>query len=342
VTTHQEDLELNEEPVIDGSPADGGPAASASSPAADAGASSGTHPALPVLDDAARSSDPAVCPFLRGDADGRLVAPAGEPREGQACVAIGTPRPQSTSQQELVCLRSAHVDCPRYQRGAMVPPVTPARSTPAIPRATLAALLILVLSAGISFGYVVQRGGLEMPGASPTPDGSAVAEVTSPTPEATVSLETEAPVVVQPATVAPSGAALPSDVPIASQDVSPSGEPSPTAQPSPSPSPVVTPSPTPSPTSSPTASSTARPTVKPTAKPTPKPTAKPTSTRYKLLKPCPDKAGCWIYTVHSGDNLFSIAKYFGHSLKTIYAWNPQYPATRLRVGAQIRMPAPTR
>jgi Tfp pilus assembly protein FimV len=109
---------------------------------------------------------------------------------------------------------------------------------------------------------------------------------------------------------------------------------------------VVTPSPTIVPTATPTAKPTPKPTATPTAKPTPKPTAKPTpkpaSNRYKLLKACPDKAGCWIYTVHSGDNLFSIAKYFGHSLKTIYTWNPQYPATRLRVGAQIRMPAPTR
>ena len=28
--------------------------------------------------------------------------------------------------------------------------------------------------------------------------------------------------------------------------------------------------------------------------------------------PCPDQPNCWIYTVRSGDNLFSIAHYFGH------------------------------
>ena len=49
-----------------------------------------------------------------------------------------------------------------------------------------------------------------------------------------------------------------------------------------------------------------------------------------------------IYTVRAGDNLFSIARYYGHPLSTIYAWNPQYPGTRLRPGAQIRMPPPTR
>ena len=79
--------------------------------------------------------------------------------------------------------------------------------------------------------------------------------------------------------------------------------------------------------------------------PTPKPAAtpKPTSDRYALLKACPDRSGCWIYTVRSGDNLYSIANYFGHSLSTIYAWNPRYEqGARLRRGDQIRMPPPTR
>ena len=47
--------------------------------------------------------------------------------------------------------------------------------------------------------------------------------------------------------------------------------------------------------------------------------------------------------MRSGDNLFSIANYFGHSMSTIYAWNPQYAkGARLRAGDQIRMPPPTR
>ena len=56
----------------------------------------------------------------------------------------------------------------------------------------------------------------------------------------------------------------------------------------------------------------------------------------------PDRDNCWVYTVRSGDNLFSIANYFGHSLNTIYTWNPQYPETALKTGAKIRMPPPTR
>jgi hypothetical protein len=109
-----------------------------------------------------------------------------------------------------------------------------------------------------------------------------------------------------------------------------------TASPSPSPTPTPTPTPTPS------ATPTLAPTPAPTASPTPKPSATPTSTRYKLLKACPNRANCYIYVVRSGDNLFSIANYFGHPLATIYRWNPQYPGTRLRVGDSIRMPPPTR
>jgi LysM repeat protein len=258
-----------------------------------------SRPTLPMLDESTRSPNPDVCPFFRRQVDGVLFAPLGSPDEENACAAIGVPKPQSARQQELVCLRAAHADCPRYLRGAMAYPEPPRpRRQAAVPRATLAALLILVLSAGISFGFVVQRGGIELPVVAAAPSSTAIAVVASASPAA--------------ASVAPSV--------IASS--------SPTTGPTPSPSP--TPSPTPSATPSPTPS------------PTPKPTKKPTSDRYKLLKPCPNQDNCWIYTVRSGDNLSSIANYFGHSLKTIYKWNPQYPGTALRVGAQIRMPPPTR
>ena len=45
----------------------------------------------------------------------------------------------------------------------------------------------------------------------------------------------------------------------------------------------------------------------------------PTSERYALLEPCPDTPDCWIYRVRAGDNLFSIAKYFGVPLATVKA-----------------------
>jgi LysM repeat protein len=287
-----------------------------------------TRPALPVFDDAARSADPAVCPFLRRDLGGTLVAPADVPGSEQTCIAIGSPRPQSLRQQELVCLRVAHADCPRYRRGALsADPGQGSRSMPAVPRATLAALLVLVLSAGISFGFVVQRGGIGMPivggGASATPATSQVAAVASPSAGAT-----DAPL----SSASPSTTVSPGE----SAGVSASGEPS--AEPTTAP--TDQPSVEPSPGDSPSAEPTAEPTVAPTA--TVGPAATPRSDRYKLLKPCPDKAGCWIYTVRSGDNLYSIGKYFGQTLSTIYKWNPQYPGTALKVGAKIRMPAPTK
>ena len=268
----------------------------------DAGAvPDGMRAALPLIDDAARSPDPSVCPFFRRELDGVLLVPRLEPDDENRCVAIGAPRPQASRQQELVCLRDAHADCPRYLKGTLVVSEDPPPRRPvAVPRATLAALLVLVLSAGISFGFVVQRGGIDLPvvegGATPT----ALAAVATPAPSIAA---TAAPTAAQP-TVAPT--------PIA------------TASPTPTPVPTPTPSPTPSPT--------------PRATPAPS----PTSTRYAILKPCPDRESCWIYRVRSGDNLVSIANYFGHPLKTIYSWNPQYPGKRLRAGDQIRMPPPTR
>ncbi len=62
-----------------------------------------------------------------------------------------------------------------------------------------------------------------------------------------------------------------------------------------------------------------------------------------MLTPCSDQADCYIYTVRVGDNLYSIANWFGIPLSTIYAWNPQYEnGTVLKAGQQIRMPPPTR
>ncbi len=266
--------------------------------------------ALPILDDAARSPDASVCPFFRYEHQGDLVAPLTVPDEGNRCAAIGAARPQSLRQQELVCLKAAHADCPRYLRGAMTVQSGPSRRPPAVPRATLAALLILVLSAGISFGFVVQRGGIDLPVVAADPSATEVAQVVTPTPAEI----TQAPSV--PPTDSPAAASA-----------------SPSAEPTPSPTPMPSPTPTPTPTATPT----------PTSPPTKAPTKAPTSDRYRLLKPCPDRNNCWIYTVRSGDNLYSIAHYFGVPLSTIYAWNPQYASgAHLKAGAQIRMPPPTR
>jgi hypothetical protein len=242
-----------------------------------------------------------VCRFLRGVEDGALVPPVSEPGVANTCAAMDRLRPQSLRQQELVCLQPAHATCPRYLRGIRGIEERPPRG-PVVPRATLVAILILVLSAGVSLGFVMQRGSLAMP-------------IVTPAPTTAVGIETQAP---EP-TPAPTPVPTPGPTPV------------PTQAPTPTPAPVPTPAPTPAPTPQPTPA--------PTAAPTPV----PTSDRYALLTPCPDAPDCWIYVVRSGDNLTSIANYFGHPLATILDMNPWLASSGgIRPGDQIRMPPPTR
>ena len=76
---------------------------------------------------------------------------------------------------------------------------------------------------------------------------------------------------------------------------------------------------------------------------TPRPPSRrrrPTATRCSTA--CPDAPNCWIYKVRSGDNLFSIANYFGVPLARVYAMNPWLESTGLRAGQSLRLPPPTR
>ena len=257
-----------------------------------------------VLDD--RSADPDICPFLRAvDDTDRLVAAVEAPDPANRCAALREAVPQSLRQQELVCLTSGHVSCPRYLRGAAhvaeaPEPVVRTRST--LTPAVLGSLVVLVISASASLAFVMARGGLELVAAAPT---------SSPAPSATA-------VAVASVAPAPTVAVTPT--------------------------PVLTPAPTPSPSPSPSASPSPTPTPTPTASPTEKPTAKPaaTSDRYAVLRPCPDAPQCWIYRVRAGDNLYSIAHWFGVSLDSIYARNPWTRTEGLRAGQELRLPPPTR
>jgi LysM repeat protein len=114
--------------------------------------------------------------------------------------------------------------------------------------------------------------------------------------------------------------------------------PPPSVSPTPTPAPSLTPSP--SPTASPSSTPTATPA--PTRTPTVAPTPRPSSDRYAVLTACPSTPDCWIYVVRPGDNLVSIAHWFGVSLERIYEMNPWTRTTGLRAGQQLRIPTPTR
>jgi hypothetical protein len=299
-------------PPIEAAPAAVGEVAAEIDPADRPATSLGSRPWLSVIDD--RSPNAWVCPFLRAvDVDEQVLAPVEGPDVANRCAALSDPVPQSLRQQELVCLTSGHVNCPRYLRGAVgvaeveatvaagrsMRPAVAMPKRPSISPAILASLGILAIAFSLSVSFVVARGGLELAAAlTPPPSAPVVGAVDSPTPEPTA----------VPATLEPT--------------------PSPTVEPTPSPSPAPTPSPTAAPTPSPT--------PEPTASP------KPTSDRYALLRPCPNVDRCWIYTVRRGDNLFSIANYFGVSLESIYERNPWTRTESLRAGRELRLPPPTR
>ena len=258
-------------------------------------ASQATPSWLAVLDD--RSPDPDICPFLRATSLGGLTAPFEQPDAANRCAALAEAVPQSLRQQELVCLTTGHVNCPRYLRGAAVMTETPKavvreRQQMSVPM--LASLVVLVIAITASVGFVLARGGALSIGPGASPGGSQPLAVVSPS----------------PASIGPS--------------ISPSLVAEATPTPDPTPSPTATPTPSPS----------------PTPKPTPRPT--PSSDRYQLLTACPNASRCWMYTVRRGDNLFSIAHYFGVSTDAVYSRNPWLRNSGLRAGQQLRLPPPTR
>ena len=91
-----------------------------------------------LADPATRSPEPDTCPFLRTiDVDGGATPPIERPDPANRCVAMGEPMPQSSRQQELVCLTAGHNNCPRYLRGRSSPPTPSHRpreqSGPSVP-----------------------------------------------------------------------------------------------------------------------------------------------------------------------------------------------------------------
>jgi hypothetical protein len=174
--------------------------------------------------------------------------------------------------------------------------------------------VVLALSAGISVGFVIQRGGIDLPS---TPPRSGAAAIASSSPAPTTRTSARPAASSAPTAGAPS-AAVPT--------------PGITAPPTESPTVVPTPSTTPSDGPSASASPSATPTA----------SGGPSASRLAVLKRCPGRTGCYVYTIRAGDNVFSIAHWFGVAQDTVYSWNPTLKRTGIHPGMQIKIPTPTR
>lgn len=268
-----------------------------------------------LIDPEHRAPNPAICPFLRAVGPADEIGPpveAADPRN--RCVASGAADPQDAGWQRSHCLTSAHVGCERYLSGVERPAGTEG-STP-LPHGTG------------DPGAPMAGEPMAASGGAPNTRGSRT--LTPAVLAAGLFLAASASlaigfVALRGDLALPVHSPAPSSVAVASPTPLVSVEPSPTL--------VATPvAPTPSP---------APPSPSPTN--TPAPTPAPTSDRYALLDPCPATPDCYLYTIRIGDNLQSIANYFGVPYATILDLNPQIvdPAT-IQPGSQLTLPPPTR
>jgi hypothetical protein len=264
----------------------------------------GSRSAIPfrASPDSPPGVSPQACRFLVLEQPDGTLGPAGSAvDQAHRCVALGDPLPQSSRQQELVCLTDAHTTCPRYLRGMLIqnPPPQPARREP-VSTAVIVAALVFLGAIAASFAFLGVRGGFAFAGA-PTTGPSLLAAA----PSSTVSAAPSVPLTATP-------------VPSIATSPTPSEAPTPTVSPTPSPTPA--------------------PTARPVRTPAPTPG---TSDRFAVLTRCPSTPDCWVYVIRSGDNLFSIAHWFGVDYDRMRAMNPNLRVP-IHAGDDLRIPTPTR
>jgi LysM repeat protein len=268
-------------------------------------------------DAGSRSPYRTTCPYFRREGpDGELVAPFERADGANRCVALGPPIEPSLRQQAMACLSPEHTECPRFVHAETTPreAVVRVQPRPTQPRSRPE------LAVGRP-GPAARRRSRATIAALLLLLASATTSFAFVLARGGLTMPAPAPS-SQDAVAAATGTSLPTAVAVvATPDATPSPTPRPT--PSPSPTPTATPAPTP--------------------KPTPAPTAKPqpTSSRYAYLDPCPSKPNCWIYTIRSGDALYNLARYFGHSIETIYRLNPWTKVRGIQPGDQLILPPPT-